>query len=480
MKRWIVTLAALLTALSAGAQEGAALVVDVQTARVERHAFDQALAAELSDAPPPEGTLTLREQGGVVTLTYRDARGRTASRELQLAPEDPEAKEKLALAAANLVRDQADALLAQLTTPPAKVAKLDDELPPPVRPSDPVEPSFEPRFRPCQEGRALVFGGDLLPGVGTSSRQRGRESLRHLSLNLGGSYGAGVRGFELSIGFNMARRGVCGVQSAAGFNLTTGDVVGVQGAIANVTTGSVRGVQLGVANYARLGARVQLGVGNVAIREATNVQIGVGNFNGGNGRGLQLGVGNLTLGSAKVQIGVVNVARRSTVPVGLVSIVRDGRTTLDAWVSENGTLLSGITHGGDYVHNIYAVGFRFGPEGTRVGYTFGIGVRLLNRGRLTMDLDSLYEQWSRTDYIAASALVARLRVAFVLRLTERVSLFAAPGYAVMVTRDPEEETQATLGSSVLARDVDAGQGKRGDAIGFNTLSLGVRVRLSAQ
>lgn len=478
MKRWFVTLVALLIVLSARAQDGAALVVDVQTARVERSAFEQALNGELAGDVSPAGALTLSEAEGALRLTYRDARGRTASRDLQLAPDDPEANEKLALAAANLVRDQADGLLAQLATPPATVAKLDDELPPPVRPIEP-EPVFRaPRFDPCREGRTVVFGGDLIPGVGTSSTRRGRESLRHLSLNLGGSYGAGVRGFELSVGFNLSRRGVCGLQHAVGFNLSTGDVVGMQLAISNVTTGGVRGVQLGVANYARLGARVQLGVANVAIHETSRVQVGVGNFNGGDGRSLQLGVGNVTLGSAKVQIGVVNVARRSTVPLGLISIVRDGRTTLDAWVSENGTLLSGITHGGDYVHNIYSVGFRFGPAGTRVGHAFGIGVRALNKPRFTMDLDTLYEQWSRTDYIAASAMVARFRVAFALRLTERLSLFAAPGYAIMITRDPQEKTQATLGSTVIARNIDAGQGKRGDAIGFNTLSLGVRVHLS--
>lgn len=487
MKRLITALLVLLTAASVRAEGPAALVLEVRAKRVHLLEFERALDEEFKAstgtvAEEPSGHLALtQDTPDRVQLTYRDSLGKTATRELQIAHDDPEALEKITLAAANLVRDQSIGLLAELRASQPKSSQgpedFDSEKPPPVTLAEVAPPPVS--YNPCRDGRALVFGGDLAPLLGTSSTQRGRDAARHFSLNLAGSYSAGVRGLELSVGFNIARRGTCGAQYAVGFNLSLGEVRGLQYALANLANGRVRGTQVGVGNFARNGANVQVGVGNVSGGDVRGAQVAVGNLTWGGVRGVQVGVGNFARGNVTAQIGVVNISRQAKAPIGVFSIVREGRTTLDAWVSENGTLLSGISHGGEYVHNLYAVGFRFGPAGTRVGYAIGIGARFLNRPWLRLDLDTLFEQWSKTDYIESSAMVARLRLTASISLTDRLGIFVAPGYAIMLTDDPTETTQSPLGSQLIARSVDPASDKRQDAIGFSSISVGLRVALNS-
>jgi hypothetical protein len=486
VKNFILWVCIVLLTASAKAEESAptaasdALVLEVRATRIERSELERALRKELagdhaSGEAAASGHLELTERDlDTVRLSYRDASGKLATRELRIARDDPEALEKISLAAANLVRDQS-----------ALIAELDALAPPPS--AAPPAP-LPPEYNPCAATPVLVFGGDLAPFLGTSSVPAGRNAARRVSLNLAGSYSAGVRGFEASIGFNIDRRGVCGFQGAAGFNLSLGPVRGVQLAVVNLAAGRVRGTQLGVANFTRRHAVVQLGVGNFALEGAgfqlgvgnialgdSGGQLGVGNLAWGNVRRLQLGVANIAKGDVPFQLGVVNVSRHTRVPIGVVSIVRQGRTTVDAWATENGTLLAGISHGGDIVHNIYGVGARVGSKGTRLVYTLGIGARLFSHPRFKLDLDGLFEHVARVDAWRSVTTVSRLRLSASITLHDRIALLVAPGYAIMQTDDAEEGTQAPVGESTLAR------GKRdgSDVVyGFPSLALGLRIALS--
>jgi hypothetical protein len=483
----------LLTA-SAKAEDPPPLVLEVRATRVERDELERALREELASdhaaGEPASGRLELSEAGDVVRLSYRDASGKVATRDLRVAPEDPEALEKITLAAANLVRDQS-AVLNELTALAAPV---------PAAAQAPVAPP-PPPHNPCTTTPVLVFGGDFAPGIGTSSSPMGRAAARRLSINFVGSYSAGVRGFEASIGFNIDQRGVCGFQGAVGFNLAKGDVHGAQFSLVNMALGRVRGAQLGIVNFARARPHAQLGVANLALGSA-GVQLGVTNFarEGANAElgvvnaamaesGGQLGVFNLAWGKLRhvqagvlniakdevpVQVGVVNVSRRARAPIGLLSIVREGRTGIDAWANENGTLLAAVTHGGDIVHNIYGAGARVGSEGTRAVFTLGIGARLYDDPRFKLDLDGLYELVSHTDRFTNDTTLGRLRLTASITLYDRLSLLVAPGYAVMDTDDPDEVTQAPVGETVLARN------KRNEhhvVYGFPTLAVGLRLAL---
>lgn len=482
----------LLTA-SAKAEDPPPLVLEVRATRVSRGELERALRDELaSDRAAGEaasGRLSLSEDADdVVRLSYRDASGKLATRDLRIARDDPEALEKITLAAANLVRDQ--------SALPGELAALSAQ--PPAAASAPVPPPHDP----CTTTPVLVFGGDFMPGIGTSSAPGGRDAARRLSINFLGSYSAGVRGFELSLGFNIDRRGACGFQAAVGFNLAQGEVHGFQFALVNLASGRVRGAQLGIANFTRRRAMFQLGVGNMTL-EGAGVQLGVANFaRGGAGTelgvvnvalaesGAQLGVANLAWGKLRrtqlgalniakddvpVQVGVVNVSRRARVPIGALSIVREGRTTIDAWATENGTLLAGVSHGGEVIHNIYGAGARVGSKGPRAVFTLGIGARLFNDRLLTLDFDALYELVSQTDRFTTDTMLGRARLTAAITLYDRLALLVAAGYAVMATDDPDEAPQAPFDTdTVLAR----GKGNADHVVyGFPTAAAGLRVTL---
>jgi hypothetical protein len=490
----------LLTA-SAKAEDPPPLVLEVRATRVERGELERALRDELaSDRAAGEaqasGRLELSEGADdVVRLSYRDASGKLATRDLRIARDDPEALEKITLAAANLVRDQSALLseLAALSAPvPAAV--------PAAAPAAPAPPP--PPHDPCTTTPVLVFGGDFAPGIGTSSSPAGRAAARRLSINFVGGYSAGVRGFEASLGFNIDGRGACGFQAAVGFNLAKGEVHGFQLALVNMALGSVRGTQLGILNFTRRRALFQLGLGNMAL-EGAGVQLGVANFaRGGAGSelgvvnvalaetGAQLGVANLAWGKLRrtqvgvfniakddvpVQVGVVNVSRRARVPIGVLSIVREGRTTIDAWASENGTLLAGVSHGGEVIHNIYGAGARVGSKGPRAVFTLGLGGRLFNDRLFTLDFDVLYELVSHTDEFSADTMLGRARLAGAITLYDRLALIVAAGYAVMDTDDPDEAPQAPFDTDTVLTSYK----RNTDHVvyGFPSVALGLRLAL---
>jgi hypothetical protein len=487
----------LLTA-SVKAEDPPPLVLEVRATRVERGELERALRDELaSDRAAGEGQASGRlelSEGAddLVRLSYRDASGKLATRDLRIAHGDPEALEKITLAAANLVRDQ--------SALPGELAALSARVPAAAPATAPAPPP--PPYDPCTTTPVLVFGGDFAPGIGTSSSPAGRAAARRLSINFVGGYSAGVRGFEASLGFNIDGRGACGFQAAVGFNLAKGEVHGFQLALVNLARGSVRGtqlglfnftrrramfqlgvgnmalegagVQLGVANFARGGAGTELGVANIALAE-TGAQLGVANLARGKLRRTQVGVFNIAKGDVPVQVGVVNVSRRARVPIGVLSIVRKGRTTLDAWAAENGTLLAGVSHGGEIVHNLYGAGARVGSKGPRAVFTLGIGARLFDDRLFTLDFDALYELVSHTDEFTTDTMLGRARVTGAITLYDRLALIVAAGYAVMDTDDPDEAPQAPFDTdTVLARDK-----RNADHVvyGFPTAAVGLRLAL---
>ena len=453
-----------------------------------------------------------------------------ATRELVLQGTPEEQSETVALIAANLVRNEAASLLPDLRpSAPAPVVAT-----PPARPKPQL-------VSPCDVRVDQPFGIDFAPGVGTSSSRSARGGTRGFSLGLVGTYSAGLHGFEGSVGVNIKRVSVCGVQLAAGaniaigpvsgaqlanFNLARGPLVGVQLGNINVALGGVRGVQLATLNFAGGEATegMQAGVANVSLGDLDGFQGGVVNVSLGGAEGFQAGVANLAgksldgfqggvlnvaiggvdgfqggvvnvdtgeldgaqIGAVNVnagavrgvQIGVLNYAESSPASIGMFSIVRRGRTSLDAMTSvESGLTLFGITHGGKHVHNVLGLGTRDGRsdigsrdggnDTVRLAVMYGLGVRALSTERVRLDVDALAVRLFRKDAYRDNTVIPTLRVAFTYVVWRSLGVTLAPSYQLMITDDPEEKTQSIWGESVFKR------GKR-RIYGFPGVGVGVR------
>ncbi|MCA9574884.1 MAG: hypothetical protein KC668_05585 [Myxococcales bacterium] len=432
------------------------------------------------DAPPLTGqraVLVVRE-GERAHVRYVGHTAAELQRTIPLSPDARLAGEAVALVIINLVEDQTSELLSALTPQPTRdtesaadtsgsspvaAANTTHPGPPPSDASPPstgsgdnededqgedelaalpmtgeddrvspgpvaADPGAPPPPHPCTErARGSRVGVDLLPGVGSSSMRAGRDAVRGFSLNLAGGLARGLHGFELGGGFNVLTGFACGLQVAGGLNVVLGPVRGVQLAPVNIATGRVEGAQLGVVNVA------------------------------GEVRGLQLGL--------------VNISKDAAAPIGLVSVVRNGRTSIDAWGSESGMLVVNLTHGGRLVHNLYGVGARVGPRGPRLLVFTGLGVRLVSTRHAQLDLDALLGWMLRGSQNRQSMLVT-VRLPVEVRLPGRVGLFIAPSYQWLHTEDAREHPQAPPALVTTLRD---GGGKR--VLGWPGLHLGVRLHL---
>jgi hypothetical protein len=204
--------------------------------------------------------------------------------------------------------------------------------------------------------------------------------------------------------------------------------------------------------------RAQLGVAQVATGDSV----------------AQLGVVNATGGNAKAQVGVINYARSSSASIGVLNIVPRGHTSLDALISENGTLLAGVTHGGNFVRNTYAAGARFN-KGTQNVLALGLGARLFTHRRANLDLDLLHEVYLDFDSWDVLAQTDRLKLSATIWAHERVGVVGAVGYGLMYSDRPQIDPGAPFGQSTFSKPDADGQGA---LYGFPSLSLGLRVMLS--
>lgn len=325
-------------------------------------------------------------------------------------------------------------------------------------------------FGPVQGAQAALFNlarGDV-HGVQYGIANMGFGSLRGLqagiaNLNLEG-IPSGMQGGVL----NYAGGRVRGLQGGIA-NYAGGPVEGMQGGVANFALGGVRGAQLGVANVA-LGdlSGMQAGVVNFALGHAEHLQAGVANYGRGVD-GMQGGVLNVSSGAVRgLQLGVVNYAERSDASIGVLSIVRRGRTSVDALAAvEDGVVVTAITHGGRYWHNSYGVGIRPEKGEDRLVTLLAIGARALHRERVRLDIDLFTTHHLRLADEGRTTMVSGVRVPVTIMLVHGLGIVAAPSFQVMVTDDPEEKARAHLGKTKL-------EGGDTRVYAYPGLSLGLR------
>lgn len=355
---------------------------------------------------------------------------------------------------------------------PAPAPEVILQVPPPV----PAAHGAALRDTDGSEHPRVIVGGDIAPMLGTSSPSGGME-IRNLSLNLFGGLAYGVEGLELGFLTNTTRHHVHGAQVAAGANLNLGELQGIQlagaanwnsGAVdgaqvsggVNVSTGNVAGAQLsGGANVTHgdvRGAQVSGGA-NIATGRMSGLQL-TGGFNyAGSGAGLQLGTVNVVRGVLEgVQVGVVNVSDDTRFSLGLVNIVRSGRTHLEASVDDSGFGFATLKHGGSHWHYLYSVGGRGVGDDHAWAAGLGIGAHTPLGERLFVDLDFLaYYVGEVGDDIdeneGAGSNLARLRLVLGVQLAPRFSLLAIASYNLLTTWDrATPRSFASYGETVFA------------------------------
>jgi len=278
------------------------------------------------------------------------------------------------------------------------------------------------------------------------------SKVRRASVNALGGISAGILGGEAAGLVNLETNFVCGGQVAGIANVVGGPVVGgqvagianvsagltgAQAGLVNVDAGELEGAQVGLVELAAEGRGVQAGLVNGARADLSGAQVGLVNVTGGAVHG--------------VQVGVVNYADDSDLSVGVVSIVRHGRTHIDTWVSDWKLLAAGVKHGGKHFYNVYGAGVRagLGDGSTRAALVLGIGGHFDLSEHVWLDADGLGHLLLPTGDQKTMVNVGTARVALGLRLARQLSIFGGPTYNVAVARSREDADLSAFGTHAL-------------------------------
>lgn len=341
-----------------------------------RAALAAELAVEITDATafaPSLGRLEIAAAEGELSIAYHPTAGTVIERTLALPVAPEERVQLVAYVAANLVRDQAGEILADLA-PPAPAVIIPPPAPPPRAPLAPptrrvaATLGFVPPLaldRALGERVVVGFGLHVLVGMTTGSEVASisglvdvqRERARGVQLagiaaaagrlegvqiggvaaladgraggiQIGGiaASARAVHGAQLGGVAVHARGRVDGLQLAGAGTVAERDTSGAQvGGVVAATRGALEGVQVGGVLAAATRVRgVQLaGVAALAPTRVDGLQIGgAAAIAPGRVEGLQIG-GAVTYGGDVhgMQVGVVNVAGRMRgVQLGVVNL----------------------------------------------------------------------------------------------------------------------------------------------------------------
>jgi hypothetical protein len=420
------------------------------------------VSAEAAHCETP--CLAISIDGTAASLTFMPVTGAWRSRMLDLGSDASQWPTLIALLAGNLVRDEADSLLADLpAAEPAAPAPV--VAPAVVLDRPPIPRQAPPPLARPRRSAAVGFGVvplassdldeigtvehtvslHLLAGVSGGSRVAAIGGLSDLERGpVRGAQIAGavvmapqVHGFQIAGVIAMGKqvegvqiagggvgaddvRGVqiggmfAGAQRAAGLQIAgggvyAGDLRGIQIAGGSSTATVSHGVQIaGLATYTERGANVQI-AGATNIAASAHTQIAGGVNVAGKLTGFQLAPINIAREQAGVQLGVINVGGSPDgVSIGLINIVPGGRTDVEASVDSSalGTVL--LRHGSRRWHNVYAVGGEQGNDVWMAG--FGMGPSW-TRGDATIDLDAMCWHVSEgSDFNEELSLLDQLRL----------------------------------------------------------------------
>lgn len=466
---------------------GVVLVIENAPWDVDTEAVREAIGREigkavtLADAKTAgRAALVLRgEAEGRVTLTYHAEDGRQTGRTIELPKDSRRVVETIALLAGNLVRDEAAELAATFGKRPAEApasASAPAPAPAPAPAAAPASasasaPAPAENPAPCAAPGAsfVLAGADFLPWVGTST-STGTNVVRRYSANFIAGTTAGLAGIEVGIGVNLKSSFMCGVQGAAGGNIVAGPARGAQLTAGVNYSASLYGAQLGSLNIAAgPAAGAQVGVLDIA-GPVTGAQLGALTIAAGDVTGAQLGVMNVATGKVKgVQLGLVNYADTSSLSIGLLNIIRNGRFHLDFWGMESGIVMAGLKHGSDYFHNIYGAGAVVYGDRPRVALTLGFGGRIPLGERLYADVDLLAYSLHDVPSLETSTVLGQTRILLGARLASWLAIYGGPSYNIAFSPDVKDSKLSPYGSIALDPD------DPNPALGWPGVVLGVQL-----
>lgn len=450
-----------------------------------------------------------------LAVEYRRPDGDTLVRIVTLPANPADRLAVIAFVTGNLVRDQLDGLAFGSGAPAGDVvvtAPADEAAPPETVPVAAPAPSVAPPALtvPTVTASNTTIGASveqapesvvpiaigLVPPFSTQGLLGGTTVRAGLYAIAGAT--TNIEGFSISGAADIARGRMHGLQLAGAVSVAR-DGVGLQAGGAAVIARDFRGLQIaGAASMGRDTYGLQIGGAASLARNARGLQLGgattiaermhglqiaggaavAGRVDGaqissinvaGDVDGFQLGAINVGKRVHGLQIGAINVSDDiDGIPFGAISIVRHGRTDVDAWAETTGLAAVALRHGSRRWHNIYAVGVT--PDtGDRPMFGMGMGAHN-SLGKVALDLDGL--AWRTQGFDDGVGLLTQARATVALSLGA-FDVFAAAAYNVSI----ESEGDDAPVKMAFARMVEQPMSSNVEVALWPSLSAGIRGHL---
>jgi hypothetical protein len=293
---------------------------------------------------------------------------------------------------------------------------------------------------PAQRIQSMNLGGMFLyspyqismtPGLSSHGFIRS-QIVNKFSLNIIGGATAGVKGVEFGGVFNMNQYDMQGMQMAGVFNAVGGNVRGVQLAgVGNRVFEGVKGLQIaGVFNKTDTVSGVQIaGVVNMANEAPGTTQI-TGIFNASQSTvGSQIaGIANKAKKVKGLQLaGIINIADSSDYPIALLNFIKNGEKSLALAINEESYLGLQFRSGGRVLYSILSINVALeGNRPEKYAFEAGLGAVLLDRSKFSLRTEVATRNLLTEKFKTLDNHQSSLRVIPAFKLSDRISLFAAP------------------------------------------------------
>jgi hypothetical protein len=281
----------------------------------------------------------------------------------------------------------------------------------------------------------------LVPPLDTNALH-GARALNHLALGVLAVRSTRLEGLGLAAGVGWVDGSARGVQLAAIANVVGGQFRGVQVGAGNLAFSDVTGVQASALVSSTEGAFSGLQFSSTVNRVAagmTGAQVAAGLNFAQEVRGLQLGLVNISEGVVGAQVGLVNIGSTvrglqlgllnvsddATVPIGLLSIVRQGRLSFQVWADDVAPVNVGLKYGGRLVYATLTYGLVPYRGTYRTWYGAGLGLHLdVQPGYLELDVTTGAWDYRLGDHSPPDDFLTRTRLVVGKDLRRHFGIFA--------------------------------------------------------
>jgi len=240
---------------------------------------------------------------------------------------------------------------------------------------------------------------------------------------------------------NVAVGKLKGAQFSGFANVITKDAVSGQfSGFVNTTVGNMDGFQAsGFANYShgnqmgQISGFVNMNTGSLKGLQAS----GFANINTGEVDGAQLsGFVNVTNRLKGVQLGVFNYvdSLESGLPIGLLSIVRNGYRSFEIGTSESLYGTASFKIGTEQFYNIFSAGLAVNNDKLLWAYGYGIGTQIPMSTKICLNIEALTYQVNEDEWQTKRLnLLNKFQVLASWQVAEHITLVGGPSFNVVVS-----------------------------------------------